>query len=273
MPIFFNPFPHDAPLTVESIGNNWTQEPVHRREGFPYYHWLQTESGCGEILVENKKMELKKGDGILLSPCIPHSYVKKEGQWQTSFVTFCGSLAPHINEIIGNAPYILVISPQAHYYNKWISRLIHSFQEQQLTAAALSTECYNFLLHFSQIYQAGDLQVQPLYKRYVAPVIKKIEENYDEQVTTEDLAAAVYISSQYLNRLFQRFTGCSVYVYLTNYRMNKAKELLMNHLNLEIQQVHYRVGYTNISHFIASFKKHTGYTPLEFRKIYGIPGI
>lgn len=270
MPIFFNSFLQDAPLTIESIGNDWTQEPVHRRKGFPYYHWLGTESGCGEILAENKKMELKKGDGILLSPYIPHSYVKKGDQWKTSFVTFCGSLGPYINEIVGKAPYILVTSPQAHYYNKWILRLIHSFQEQPLSAAALSTECYNFLLHFSQIYQSGDLQAQPLYKRYVVPVIKKIEENYDEQITAEDLAAAVYISPQYLNRLFQRFVGCSVYAYLTNYRMHEAKELLVNHLSLEIQQVHYRVGYTNSSHFIASFKRHTGCTPLEFRRIYGI---
>lgn len=270
MPIHFTPFPYDAPLTLESIGNNWIQEPIRRPEGFPLYHWLQTESGCGTVKLDQKMIELKPGDGILLAPHIPHSYKCAGYEWTTAFATFDGNLSQHVNQIVGNEPFIFVKAAQAGYYAKWIERILKAYLAQQLTAAELSAECYDFLLHFTNIYQISDLHVHPLYQQYVAPVIKEIETSYSEALTAKALAELVYVSPQYLNRMFKRFTGCSVYTFLTNFRMNKAKELLVGNLTLEIQQLHYRVGYSNVSHFIAAFKKYTGYTPLEFRRMYGI---
>lgn len=270
MPIHFTPFPYDVPFTLDSIGNHWEQEPVRRPEGFPLYHWLQTESGCGVVKLDNMRFELEPGDGVLIAPQIPHFYRRKGNEWITAFATFGGNLADHTDRIVGNEPFILVKASQAGYYASWISRILKSYLAQQLTAAELSSECYDFLLHFTNIYQLCVLHVNPLYQQYVAPIIKEIETSYSEALSVEALAMLVYVSPQYLNRLFRRFVGCSVYTFLTNFRINKAKELLVGNLNLEIQQLYYRVGYSNVSHFIAAFKKYTGYTPLEFRKMYGM---
>ena len=84
----------------------------------------------------------------------------------------------------------------------------------------------------------------------------------------EELAGSVYVTPQYLSRLFRRFFGYSVYEYLTNYRMGKAKELLIGNPRLEVQHVAARVGYNDVSRFISVFKRLTGYTPLEFRRMY-----
>ena len=47
MPIFFKPSASDFSLSADSIGNRWLQEPVVRPNGFPLYHWIQTERGEG----------------------------------------------------------------------------------------------------------------------------------------------------------------------------------------------------------------------------------
>ena len=82
-----------------------------------------------------------------------------------------------------------------------------------------------------------------------------------------DLGRKVFITPQYLTRLFHRYLNCSVYEYLTAYRISKAKELLIINPHLEIQDVARRTGFTDSSHFIAVFKKAVGTTPLEFRRM------
>ena len=50
MPIFFKPSASDFSLSADSIGNRWLQEPVVRPNGFPLYHWIQTERSEGLLL-------------------------------------------------------------------------------------------------------------------------------------------------------------------------------------------------------------------------------
>lgn len=270
VPIYFRPVTYELPLSLNTIGNQWLQEPTRRDHGYPLYHWLQTTTGCGTIKISDTELVLKEGEGVLITPSIPHAYAKKSDTWITSFATFEGSLADDVHKIIGKEPFLFIDANQGRYYKSWVDRLISTHTSQQLDAITLSTECYNFFLHFTNIYKVNKLHKNPLYKQYVEPVIKEIETKYNEPITVQALASFVYISPQYLSRLFHRFTGSSAYTYLTNYRMNKAKELLISNLYLDVQQIHYRVGYNDVSHFIATFKKNTGYTPFEFRKMYGI---
>ena len=89
-----------------------------------------------------------------------------------------------------------------------------------------------------------------------------------EQLSADQLAKSVYVSPQYLSRLFSRYLNCSVYEYLTNYRINKAKELLLLERDRKIQDISHDVGYTDASHFIVMFRKLTGMTPVEFRRLH-----
>ena len=55
MPIYFNSAPTDFPFQFDSIGNNWNQEPTLRPDGFPVYHYLQTQEGSGILSIDEKK--------------------------------------------------------------------------------------------------------------------------------------------------------------------------------------------------------------------------
>ena len=52
MPIYFNSAPVDFPFQFDSIGNNWDQEPTMRPDGFPVYHYLQTQEGSGILTIQ-----------------------------------------------------------------------------------------------------------------------------------------------------------------------------------------------------------------------------
>ena len=54
--------------------------------------------------------------------------------------------------------------------------------------------------------------------------------------------------------------------YLISFRISKAKELLITEPRTEIQAVAHRTGFTDASHFIATFRRITKITPAEFRR-------
>ena len=268
MPIYFGLSSHSLPLTVDSIGNRWSQEDVRRPKGYLHYHWLQTDYGAGEIDFRGKLLSLPQGSGVLIAPFVPHAYYPKQGEWTTSFVTFSGSLASDINKIVGYEPYIQAQDTAEFSFRRWINRTIASHESHQIDPLRLSIDCYTFLMNIQRLRKYQNFTLHPLYLQYVAPVIKEIETNYPQNITVRDLAGTVYISPQYLSKLFKRFLGMSTYSFLKNCRMNKAKELLINQPELGIQQVSYLVGYSDTSHFIAVFRETIGSTPSEFRQMH-----
>ncbi|NLP34410.1 MAG: AraC family transcriptional regulator [Clostridiales bacterium] len=268
MPIYFDLSSHKLPLTVDSIGNRWYQESVQRPNGFPHYHWLQTESGAGEVIIGGKRFLLPERSGILIAPFIPHSYRAINEDWSTSFVTFSGKLEADINKIVGHEQFIPVEDNADFSFQDWIDGTISYHEAGPIDPIQLSINCYTFLMNINKLRDYREFQAQPLYQNYIAPVIKEIETNYPKNITVQSLANTVYITPQYLNRLFKRFLGCGTYQYLTNYRLSKAKELLVNRTHLPISQVSFLVGYHDTSHFIAMFKRAIGCTPFEFRQLH-----
>lgn len=151
--------------------------------------------------------------------------------------------------------------------NHWLQDAIQLFEHPPVNIPVLSVNCYQVLLQFADVPDGQKLLSDPLYLRYVAPVIEEIETCYSLPLTVAQLSRQVFVTPQYLSRLFQRFLGCSVYEYLMTCRINRAKELLLTAPRMEVQEIAAQTGFSDPSHFIAMFRKNTGRTPLEFRKI------
>lgn len=267
MPIHFRDSPVKEPFTFESIGDHWNQDPVMRPRGYPLYHYLQTERGQGTIHVREKQYILREGEGILIAPFIRHSYEKDTSEWMTSFVTFTGTIDSSIAKMAGNRQVILVGKEQGRQIEEMIHDIMDRWDSLSAKPWDLSVRCYRLLMSLADSVYTQNLTDDPLYLRYVEPVMGEIETHYDRELTVQELSKKVYVTPQYLSRLFRRFLGYSVYEYLTVYRINRAKELLILNPQMEIRQVAGRIGFADASHFISMFKKMTGLTPLEFRKL------
>nr|WP_296156138.1 helix-turn-helix transcriptional regulator [uncultured Blautia sp.] len=268
MPIYFRNSPVTLPFMFDSVGNHWIQESTCRPNGYPCYHYLQTEKGCGRIEIRGRQYILREHEGILTAPFVPHSYTRESDEWQTAFATFTGTLASGIPEMLQNRPVIFTDREQGFLIESLISSAVTQYQEPVPDLQVLSSDCYRILLHFTGSGAYRPLFKDELYRQYVAPIVKEIETHYSEELTAGNLSSLVYVTPQYLSRLFRRFLGCSVYEYLTMYRINRAKELLLTDASMKIQDVAQACGFTDASHFIAMFRKSTGITPLDFRKMY-----
>lgn len=267
MPIYFRSTPVREPFIFDTIGNQWKQDRVIRPNGFPVYHYLQTEEGTGRIQIRGKAYELNEKEGVLIAPFISHSYAGVTEQWKTMFVTVTGTIESSISGLLGNQSVIFTSREQGAHIEQLIQESIRHFEAAPMDTAQLSVDCYRFLMSFVNGV-AEDKKKDPVCQRYIEPVIKEIETKYEEKLTAADLAAAVYVTPQYLSRLFQQYLGCSVYEYLILFRISKAKEFLLNVPELEIGHIAHQVGFEDASHFIHMFRKHTGVTPREFRRLH-----
>lgn len=130
-----------------------------------------------------------------------------------------------------------------------------------------SKEVYDWMYEVScsicYITKAGKkYKDNPLVKE----TMKLIEDNYtDSGLTLNAVAKKLYVTSNYLSSVFKCRTGLGFLEYLTNYRIEKSKQLLRN-LKYKIYDVSYAVGYTDPHHFSRIFKEYTGMAPKEYRE-------
>lgn len=99
----------------------------------------------------------------------------------------------------------------------------------------------------------------------IKQVIDYIEEHYMDDVGIGLIAAQLNVTANYLSTLFQKKTGVMFVKYLTNIRMLKAKELLLN-TNLQVKQIAEMVGYYSTRHFTKLFTEAFGIYPSDYRK-------
>lgn len=118
------------------------------------------------------------------------------------------------------------------------------------------------------IEKALELRESVASNRYgdvVDAVIKYIDENYaDEELSLNLLASHVNFSPNHLSMVFSQQTGQTFIKYLTDYRMNKAKELLKC-TGKRSSVIAMEVGYKDSHYFSYLFKKTQGMTPTQYR--------
>ncbi|MHA7965456.1 response regulator [Paenibacillus sp. CAU 1782] len=100
----------------------------------------------------------------------------------------------------------------------------------------------------------------------ILSIIQQIEVAYTQDISLGQWAKEFNISLGHLSYLFKRETGQTYSEYVTDKRLQLAKDLLGDP-ELSIQEVVDRVGYKDYFHFNKLFKKHFGVTPSKYRKI------
>lgn len=89
--------------------------------------------------------------------------------------------------------------------------------------------------------------------------------NFRKDISLDDVSREVDISPYYFSKLFKESTGENFIEYLTNLRIEKAKELLADK-SMSIKEVCADVGYADPNYFSRAFKKNVGITPTEYKE-------
>ena len=92
-----------------------------------------------------------------------------------------------------------------------------------------------------------------------------MEKHFGGKISLDDLARAACMSRFHYVRMFQRMYGITPRIFLRDLRVAKAKELICK--GFSITQVCLEVGYESLPTFSSAFKKCTGYSPRQYRRM------
>ncbi|MCR4850467.1 MAG: response regulator [Lachnospiraceae bacterium] len=94
-----------------------------------------------------------------------------------------------------------------------------------------------------------------------------ISEFYHTGITLDEIASRLDITPEYLGTLFHKETGVTFSTYIKNFRIQKAKELLIG-TSLKLYEIADRVGYSDPKYFSKVFRDTTGQLPADYRKAF-----
>ena len=97
--------------------------------------------------------------------------------------------------------------------------------------------------------------------------MKHIKENFDGDLSSTALSAALNYHPYYINRLFNTANGISLHQYVINLRISHAEHLLIS-TDLLIADIAYKVGFKTPINFTNCFKKKNGMSPGTYRKLF-----
>jgi two-component system response regulator YesN len=110
-----------------------------------------------------------------------------------------------------------------------------------------------------------DSQTSGQHTRVIGQAKEYIDKHYIEpDLSLFEVASHVNLSSSHFSVVFSQGTCQTFKEYLTTTRINKARELLRS-TSLSSNDIAYQVGFNDPHYFSYVFKKHTGFSPTEFR--------
>lgn len=124
-----------------------------------------------------------------------------------------------------------------------------------------------FLIGLKRKAFEGDFTPLNTAEKFTAKeIVDYIEDNYKEKITLDELAFIFRTNRSTLCKTFKESTGKTITEYVNNKKLVKAKEKIIS-TNKTFTEIAEELNFESIHYFTRFFKKCTGITPNEFRKI------
>ncbi len=144
--------------------------------------------------------------------------------------------------------------------SSWCSGI--SFEEMKAKDTYREIEEYAEKI-IEKIIGTMETQNHSVNHRDIKQLLEYIGCHYNQDIGLNELADMVGLNPVYLSVLFKEEVGMSYIKYLTNLRIKKAKEYLLE--DYKVTSVSEMVGYNNYRHFCDIFKKYVGQSPNEYK--------
>ena len=257
----------------------------------PYSHFsicldcrlFHIKSGEGEIVIEGEKYFFEKNTLILFQGGTKYKFIVREPINIIS-VNFdftqnnSHHISPYAPVLVKNNETVAFDIEKLMFENAQVLEkpiVIKNFSTNGILKDMLSEisikqpfyiEKTSLLLKnlLIDIVRTATLSEQSNLENKLNAVLSYIQENYDENITNEQLAKIVNYHPYYLNRVFKKYTGVTLHKYLLDYRIRMAENMLLS-TEITVEKIAEQVGFNSTTCFISYFKKVKFLTPSQFR--------
>lgn len=273
--LLFSVFPNEQFVDLGLYQYGWEQcEPSHlygpaARNHFLFHYII---SGTGRLMADDSKghtqtYQVRSGQGFMLFSGQISTYIAdRDLPWEYTWLEFDGLRVKEMLEIAG----LTMDSPIYHANSKelrlnMMDEMLYIAQHSKESPFHLIGHLYLFLDYMTRSAASMKLrQGGRLRDFYVKEALNFIEQNFQNEISVEDIAASCGLNRSYFGKIFRDAVGKSPQEFLMNYRMLKAAELLKL-TQFNIGDIGNAVGYSNQLHFSRAFKNIYGISPRQWR--------
>ncbi|HHV96059.1 MAG TPA: helix-turn-helix transcriptional regulator [Clostridiaceae bacterium] len=291
-------FKKSIPFKIYNLKDgNFTGTNVHTHD---YMQIWYVKKGCIKHTVEGKSNILVKGTIFIIPPFAVHKVEPVDDiEGEDVNIIGCEFVTDFINEsIIYNLddpsinsslfdfaylepflvstedikPGLLLTGNVQSKVEALLEDMLYEFtNEEKYYEIHIKADLLKLLAIISREYEKKDnekgLQVFYRYRDAINNTIKHIDENYNMDFNLEDASRMAMMSPAYFSFIFKQITGKTFVEYKNTLRIAKAIDL-MKDPNLSITDICYTVGFNDTAYFSKIFKKHTGISPSQYRKLF-----
>ena len=229
-------------------------------------------SGTGTLYADNAKGEsiiykIKSGQGFMIFPHQICTYISDHDiPWEYVWIEFDGLRAKETIELAG----LSIDQPVYRALYKDIAEtmkneMLYIVNHKEESPFHLIGHLYLFIDSFvrssTSTKTTGGTRLRDFY---IKEAITYIEQNFQNDISIEDIAVSCGLNRSYFGKIFREEMGKSPQEFLISYRMTKATELLKI-TRLSIADIGNGVGYPNQLHFSRAFKNVYGISPRQWR--------
>lgn len=244
-------------------------EPLHSYGPYARNHYLfhYVISGKGK-LHSNRYYDIHAGQGFLIEPHQVTTYfADEEDPWEYVWIEFDGLRVRESLQLAGLSANNPVYVPIGSKYGEAIlNEMMYIVNHGTSRPMLMIGHAFIFL---DYLIQASSNKIQQSGKRlrdfYIKEALSFIEQNYQNDVSIEDIASFCGLNRNYFGKIFKNTIGKTPQEFLLSYRMAKAAQLLKE-TKLSVTNISTMVGYQNPLHFSRAFKSIYGYSPRNYRQ-------
>ncbi len=277
--LLFSVFPNENFIDMSLYQFGWEQcEPSHSYGPAARNHYLfhYVISGTGTLMADDSKgitqtYQVKSGQGFLIFPNQITTYIaNRELPWEYTWIEFDGLRARESVSLAGfslDCPIYRAHSKELRENMK--DEMLYIVRNSSLSPFHLMGHLYLFIDYLTRSCESVRLRsTGRLRDFYIKEAISFIEQNFQNDISIEDIAAFCGLNRSYCGKISRDAMGRPPQEFLLNYRMSKAAELLKL-TSLSVGDIANAVGYANQLHFSRAFKNIYGESPRSWRQSHG----
>lgn len=262
----------NSELLVLFTGESQTK-PEHRLgpKVYDYYLIHYIISGKGVFTCRGEEYELGAGDSFLIEPEQLVSYISDpEEPWHYCWIAFTGPRASGLVAETGVSSARPIVRMNRNRHIPVIFHQIrHAFRARGANAQLKASGYLHLLLSeycaALAIPSASWAVADAENDRVVQQAIHYLSTQYAEPITIELMAESLGYNRAYLSRIFKRHTKVTPVTFLLKLRIDKARQLLRERLELTVEQIASSVGFHDPLYFSKQFRRWYGVSPTEYR--------
>lgn len=244
-------------------------EPLHSYGPHARNHYLfhYVISGRGVLYSDDVAYTIEGGHGFLIVPGVPTTYVAdRENPWEYTWIEFDGLRARESLSLAGISRHQPVYTPANREAGRLLEeQMLYIVNHSQSSPIRQIGQGFLFLDQLVQSSAAKRPQTQRrLRDFYMKEALSFIEQNYQRDISIEEIAAFCGLNRSYFGKVFRDTMGESPQAFLLHYRMARAAQLLKES-TLPISAISAMVSYANQLHFSRAFKSVYGVAPRDYR--------